>query len=91
MRKSVAALLVLAVMAAAADARSIKVRRDFQREHPCPSTGKTRGACPGWQADHVIPLCAGGVDAPENMQWLTVEAHKAKTREDLRVCRSLKP
>jgi 5-methylcytosine-specific restriction endonuclease McrA len=29
-----------------------------------------RGACPGWEVDHVIPLACGGCDAVANMQWL---------------------
>lgn len=36
--------------------------------------------------DEAKPLCAGGPDLPCNMQWLTIEAHKSKTREDLRSC-----
>jgi len=28
--------------------------------------------------DHIVPLCAGGADAPSNMQWQTVEAAKAR-------------
>lgn len=51
-------------------------------------TGQARGACPGWQIDHITPLCSGGADRPVNMQWLTVEQHKAKTREDVRICRT---
>lgn len=43
-------------------------------------------SCPGYQIDHIIALCAGGTDEPCNMQWLTVEAHKAKTRNDLKLC-----
>jgi 5-methylcytosine-specific restriction endonuclease McrA len=60
--------------------RSAAARRQFQREHPCPSTGKTTGACPGWVVDHVFPLKRGGVDAPANMQWQTVADAKAKDR-----------
>ena len=71
-------------------ARSMAVRAEFVKAHPCPSTGKTRGACPGWQVDHRIALCAGGDDAAYNLQWLTVEAHKAKTRIDVRECRAQK-
>jgi len=29
----------------------------------------------------------GGDDAPHNMQWLTVEQHKAKTKREARLCR----
>ena len=36
----------------------------FKREHPCPSTGKGSGRCPGYIVDHVKPLCAGGPDRP---------------------------
>lgn len=50
--------------------RSDKVRNQFQRLHPCPSTGEKFGACPGWSKDHVIPLDCGGCDTIENMQWL---------------------
>lgn len=51
-------------------ARSAEVLRDFKRIHPCPSTGKTYGACPGWAIDHVIPLANGGCDQIGNLQWL---------------------
>jgi len=36
--------------------RSREVTREFQREHPCPSTGKTSGGCPGYRKDHIVPL-----------------------------------
>lgn len=50
--------------------RSAAVLSAFQRQHPCPSTGATSGACPGWARDHVIPLACGGCDAVSNLQWL---------------------
>ena len=50
-------------------ARSASARREFKREHPCPSTGFSTGRCPGYVIDHVIPLKRGGPDRPENMQW----------------------
>lgn len=50
--------------------RSTSVLKDFQKEHPCPSTGLTTGACAGWAIDHVIPLACGGCDKMENLQWL---------------------
>lgn len=86
------ALLALVLAASQADAapRSSSVRAEFIKANPCPATGKTRGACPGWQVDHRIALCAGGDDAAYNLQWLTVEAHKAKTRNDVRECRAQK-
>lgn len=51
-------------------ARDPSVTYHFKRQHPCPSTGKTTGACPGWSMDHVIPLACGGCDSVSNMQWL---------------------
>ena len=60
--------------------RSGAARRAFQKAHPCPSTGKHSGACPGYVVDHVVPLKRGGADAPSNMQWQTVQAAKAKDR-----------
>lgn len=50
--------------------RSKAVLRAYQKIHPCPSTGRTTGKCPGWSLDHVIPLACGGCDSIENLQWL---------------------
>ena len=60
--------------------RSSSARHAFQREHPCPSTGQARGACPGYVIDHINPLKRGGADAPANMQWQTREAAKEKDK-----------
>lgn len=86
-RATIAALLlaIASTLAGAAD-RSPAARAAFHRTHPCPANGATHGACPGWQVDHIQPLCAGGADTPDNMQWLAVEEHKAKTRKDVAGC-----
>jgi hypothetical protein len=60
--------------------RSSVAKHEFQRSNPCPSTGKTSGACPGYVIDHVTPLKRGGADAPSNMQWQTKENAKAKDK-----------
>ena len=60
--------------------RSVAAKDEFKHEHPCPSTGRPRGACPGYVIDHVIPLKRGGPEAPANMQWQTIEESKAKDR-----------
>jgi hypothetical protein len=70
-----------------AEARSAAPVRAFRRANPCPATGQVWGRCPGWQVDHVVPLCAGGPDTPVNMQWLRIETHKRKTKVDVRQCR----
>jgi hypothetical protein len=38
--------------------REVIMTREMQREHSCPSTGKTSGACPGYRKDHIKPLRA---------------------------------
>jgi len=60
--------------------RSETARLTFEHHHPCPSTGKTSGACPGYVIDHIVPLKRGGDDAPGNMQWQTRDAAKANDR-----------
>lgn len=83
-----AALLIVAFAFGAVDAapRSRAIRAEFQRLHPCPVTQARRGPCRGYQVDHIQPLCAGGRDAVDNMQWLTVREHKRKTRKDVAAC-----
>ena len=61
-------------------ARSEKAKDEFKHMHPCPATGKSSGACPGYVIDHITPLKRGGADEPYNMQWQTVEAAKAKDK-----------
>jgi 5-methylcytosine-specific restriction endonuclease McrA len=73
------------------EARSRAVVAEFKRLQPCPSTGKATGACPGWQVDHVLALCAGGRDEVRNLQWLRVEEHRIKTRSDVLACRRKMP
>ena len=60
--------------------RSAAAIAAFKRLHPCPSTMKPTGPCPGYIIDHVIALKRGGADSPANMQWQTVEDAKAKDR-----------
>lgn len=54
-------------------ARSTSVLRAYQKLHPCPATGKTSGACPGWAINHVIPLAKGGCDSVINLMWVPVQ------------------
>src|SRR5512139_1436748 len=60
--------------------RGTRARANFMKMHPCPSTGKKSGACPGYVVDHITPLKRGGADTPSNMQWQTIEQGKAKDR-----------
>lgn len=63
-------------------ARSDRAKSDFKKSHPCPSTGKSSGSCPGYVIDHVKPLKRGGADSPSNMQWQTKEAAKIKDKTE---------
>ncbi len=58
--------------------RSPEAKHEFERSHPCPTTGKTSGSCAGYVVDDVTPLKRGGEDAPSNMQWQTKADAKAK-------------
>ena len=60
--------------------------REFQRLHPCPSTGKRTGACPGYIKDHVKPLACGGPDSVSNLQWQTKRAAKEKDKWERKSC-----
>lgn len=62
--------------------RSAKAKNDFKKSHPCPSTGKSTSACPGYVIDHAVPLKRGGADAPSNMQWQTKSQAKSKDKTE---------
>lgn len=53
--------------------RSSTVLTAFKKLHPCPVTGKSSGACPGWAINHIVPLANGGCDAVVNLMWLPAE------------------
>lgn len=61
-------------------ARSYSAKREFKKLHPCPSTGKSSGSCPGYIIDHIKPLKRCGADAPANMQWQTIQEARDKDR-----------
>jgi hypothetical protein len=73
-------LAIVALVALPAQARDRNVPAQFQHTHPCPSTGKMSGACPGYVRDHIKPLCKGGPDTVDNMQWQSVPDAKAKDK-----------
>ena len=67
--------------------RSRALRAQFQRLHPCPATQSPQGACPGYQVDHRLALVCGGTDTLDNLQWLDLTEHRAKTRVEVKLCR----
>ena len=66
--------------------RSHAVLHAFQRQHPCPSTGRVAGACPGWVKDHIKALACGGTDSVDNLQWQTIQAAREKDRWERQGC-----
>ena len=84
-------LIAALLLPAFADAmpRSSAARLAFTRHHACPATGLFTRSCHGYVVDHVTPLCAGGADAPSNMQWQEYRASLVKDAQERRLCRSL--
>ena len=77
-------ILLLAFSAALAPLPALaKTHRDphqraaFMQQHPCPSTGKTSSAGPGYAVDHSMPLVPAGRDHLSTRQWQTREDHDA--------------
>lgn len=83
-----AALALPAIAHECVTKRSYAAKAEFKRANPCPATGNSRGACAGWEVDHVTPLKCGGPDVPANMQWLTIAEHRAKTAREAMLCRN---
>jgi len=83
----VLAMAAISTPSIATTERSAAQRAAFIRNHPCPATGQPRGPCPGYVVDHITPLCAGGPDSPNNMQWQTIEAGKLKDKGERAQCR----
>lgn len=80
----VAFVVSLCLFAALVEARDSSERRAFVRENPKPAD------CVRCEVDHKQALANGGADKKSNMQWLSREEHKAKTREDMREYRRKK-
>lgn len=89
--RALLAITTMAALTACATAqpptpRSVAQVAAFKRANPCPSTGQTRGSCPGYIVDHINALACGGPDTPANMQWQTVPEAKAKDRWERADC-----
>ena len=80
-------VLLTALSIEAKVSRSHSAVAEFKRQQPCPATGKSRGACPGWIIDHKTALACGGADTPVNMQWQTVTEARAKDKWERHGCR----
>ena len=57
--------------------------KEFREKHPCPTSGHSWGACPGYVVNHIKPTCKGGLDVAANLQWQT---HTDANRRDQTAC-----
>jgi hypothetical protein len=83
---ALAASIILPISASAKEHGSASVKREFQLTLPCPATGRTSGACPGYVKDHLLPLVCGGPDAVSNLQWQTIRDARAKDKWETKSC-----
>lgn len=70
----------VASVALAATKRSAHQRLRFIVENGGPRDS-------AWLVDHKWPLCAGGCDCAENMQWQQLPQSRAKDRDEVRLCK----
>ena len=62
-------------------ARDKRVVKEFMVKTGYPSGRK------GYVVDHIIPLCACGLDHTSNLQWQTIEEAKKKDKEERKLCK----
>lgn len=89
--------LIAALLLASTEAQAARIHRDhhvlqeFQALVPCPSTGRTKGPCPGFVKDHRIPLCsAPWADQIWNLHWQSKKDAAAKDKLEWAECRAMK-
>lgn len=82
-----AALLVAAWPAGASPRQPPRAVVEFRQANPCPATGKTAGACPGYVVSRTTPPCADGEDARDDMQWQTRAEARLTARWEREYCR----
>lgn len=82
--------LVIGLLLLLTGARSFTAKAHFALTNPCPSTGESTPHCPGYVIDHIWPLCAGGKDVPQNMQWQTTAESYKKDYLERKLCAAMK-
>lgn len=86
-RASILVTLLAISLSAFAGSRDQQQVRAFRRDNPCPSTQQAKGRCLGYNVDHKKALMNGGKDRPQNMQWLSENEHREKTKKDYAQCK----
>lgn len=92
--KTVVLTLLLLSCGLAVDAKIIRshaVLLEFRKHNVCPATGQLAvyTSCHGYVIDHIKPLCAGGKDELQNLQWQEYAASKKKDLLEMKMCRKI--
>ncbi len=58
-----------------------QMRLAYERNHPCPATGKIFGSCPGYVIYYAPPSKRVVSSDPWQMQWMTEEEERASRAE----------
>lgn len=84
-------LLILVANSAYADAPCLKPTKRHASVHKkfLVMTGYPHGR-PGYVVDHIVPLCACGLDTVENMQWQTATDAAIKDAQERIQCQALR-
>lgn len=64
--------------------KSASIKREFKAKTICPATGIYSQKCAGYWIDFIIPKKCGGPLELSNMQWLSIDDHKKKTKYEIR-------
>lgn len=84
-------LLIFPICTLGVTKRSYIARSNFIKTNPCPNNLNIyKNKCPGYIVDHIVPLCAGGLDSPINMQWQTIKEAKDKDKLEWKKCAAIR-
>ncbi len=88
-KKSKFIFILLILLPVSVNAKCIVVERNLTITHRFERlTGFPKGRR-GYVVDHIKPLCAGGLDSVENMQWQTLKDSYLKDIQERKYCKSL--
>jgi len=88
-KKSKFIFIFLLLLPVCIEAKCVEVKRNLTITHRFEKlTGYPHGR-KGYVVDHINPLCAGGLDSVENMQWQTLKDSYLKDIQERKYCKSL--